>query len=224
MASTAIRTVFAALCNKSNRVWVDNMIRTWSINTLKLIKTDYKIYNPKHVHPQKNQATMIVCNHCSHFDIPLSFVAFPHHSIRMLAKKELFKIPFFGRAMKASEFPMIDRHNRQNAIQNLEKVKKLMQSGIVMWIAPEGTRSKTGELGPFKKGAFITAIESEATIIPIVLRGANTILPAKSLKLNLHQHVDIHICEPIDTKNYTLANKDMLIHDVRERMLAILNS
>ncbi|OGV27822.1 MAG: glycerol acyltransferase [Legionellales bacterium RIFCSPHIGHO2_12_FULL_37_14] len=221
-ASLAIRAVFFALFNQVKRPWVDKSLHDWTIKVLKLIKLDYKVFNPHKVTPKKNQPTMIVCNHTSHFDIPLSFAAFPHSSIRMLAKKELAKIPFFGRAMQVAEFPIVDRHNKQTAIQNLQRVKSLMQSGIVVWIAPEGTRSKTGELGTFKKGAFITAIEAGATIIPIGIKGANSILAAKSLKLNLNQRAEIHIGKPISATKYTLEEKDKLVNEVSESMLKLL--
>jgi 1-acyl-sn-glycerol-3-phosphate acyltransferase len=83
-----------------------------------------------------------------------------------------------------------------------------------MWIAPEGTRSKDDKLGPFKKGPFITAIQAGATIIPIGIRGANHILPAGTLQLNLAQEVAVHIGEPIDATQYTLENKDTLLAHV----------
>ncbi len=60
-----------------------------------------------------------------------------------------------GFAMKAAEYPFINRKNRRQAIQDLDQVKQLLQSGIVMWLAPEGTRSKDGKLGPFKKEVLL---------------------------------------------------------------------
>jgi 1-acyl-sn-glycerol-3-phosphate acyltransferase len=218
----AILAILRSTFSHIDRPWVDKTIQTWTRNLLKMVEVDYKIYNPHHVTPPKNRATLIVCNHTSLFDIPLSFAAFPHHSMRMLAKKELLRVPFFGRGLSVSEFPSIDRHNRQQAIQDLKKIRTLMESGILIWVAPEGTRSKNGKLGPFKKGAFITAIEAQAIIIPIGIKGASDILPPKSLNLNLNQRAEVHIGQPIDSTRYTLENKDELIHEVRESMLALL--
>ncbi|WP_423202822.1 lysophospholipid acyltransferase family protein [Legionella busanensis] len=186
----------------------------WSTKLLNLIGVKLVVFNPYHVEPQPGKATIIMCNHTSLYDIPISFKAFPNHSIRMLAKRELSKIPIMGKGMSATEFPFIDRKNRHQAIRDLAFARQLMESGIIMWIAPEGTRSKTGELAPFKKGAFITAIEAKATIIPIGIRGAYNILPPKTMRFNLNQKAEIHIGKPIDAAQYTLENKDELINTV----------
>jgi 1-acyl-sn-glycerol-3-phosphate acyltransferase len=155
-----------------------------------------------------------MCNHTSLYDIPISYKAFSGYSIRMLAKKEMFKIPVMGKGMQAAEFPFVDRKNRHQAIKDLAYAKQLMESGIIIWIAPEGTRSKDGRLKPFKKGAFITAIEAKAMIIPMGIRGAFSILPARSRQFNLDQTAEIHIGEPIDAAEYTLENKEELIQAV----------
>jgi 1-acyl-sn-glycerol-3-phosphate acyltransferase len=127
-----------------------------------------------------------------------------------------------GPGIKAAGFPFIDRRNRQQAIKDLKQVQTLMEEGILVWVSPEGTRSKSGKLGPFKKGVFITAIQSNAIIIPLTIKGAANIVPAKSFNLNLGQRAEIHIGKPIDTQDFSLETKDALIHQVRESMRAIL--
>lgn len=219
---TSIKTVFKSLLGTVTKTWCDEELKRWVNRILKLIQIKYKLVNPKNIAPKHGQPTIIMCNHSSLFDIPLSFHAFPNQSIRMLAKHELFKVPFFGKSMIAAGFPRITRNNRRQAIQDLAVVEKMLRSGTVIWVAPEGRRSHDGKLVPFKKGAFITAINTHATIIPIGIRGGNTILPAKSLKLNLGQEVEVHVGEPIDTKGYTLENKEALIAAVREEMLALV--
>lgn len=196
----------------NNRPWVDATLNKWSDNLLKLIDVKCTVVNPYHVEPELGKATIIMCNHTSIYDIPLSFKVFPEHSIRMLAKKELFKIPFLGGGMKAAEFPFIDRKNKLQAIKDLEYAKELMESGIIIWVAPEGTRSKNGKLAPFKKGAFVTAIQAKATIIPIGIRGADDILPAQSMQLNLHQKAEIHVGKPIDAAQFDLKDKQDLVN------------
>lgn len=206
-----------------NRVWVDATIQLWSSKLLKIIKADYVIFNPHRVQPLPHRPTIVMCNHSSLYDIPLSFKAFPDSSMRMLAKKELSKVPFMGKGMVAAEFPFIDRKNRHQAIQDLQKVKSLMQDGIIMWIAPEGTRSKDGQLGSFKKGAFITAIQANATIIPIGIRGASEILPARTFSYSLRQKPEVHIGEPIDASEYTIETKDALIQRTHTVMQALIS-
>ncbi|KTD14595.1 1-acyl-sn-glycerol-3-phosphate acetyltransferase [Legionella gratiana] len=210
-AVTSIRCIFKYFLSTLNRSWTDKAIHHWVDQLLNEVQVEYKVINPFNIQPQAGKATIIMCNHSSAYDIPLAFKAFPNHSIRMLSKKELAKIPLMGKAMAAAEFPFIDRKNKYQAIKDLAFAQQLMESGIVMWIAPEGTRSKDGKLGPFKKGGFITAIQSNATIIPIGIRGANNILPARSFNIHLKQKAEIHIGKPIDASQFTLENKDRLI-------------
>lgn len=208
--------------NKINRPWVDKTLKIWVNRILKLVKVNPVIVNPNHVEPKPGQPTIIMCNHSSLYDIPISLCAFPHHPIRMLAKKELYRIPIIGKGMIAAEFPGIDRKNRHQAIKDLERIKGLLESGIVLWIAPEGTRSKDGKLNSFKKGAFITAINAKATIIPIGIRGANKILPARTIQFNLNQTAEVHVGEPIDASKYSLENKDELINTVHLQMKKLI--
>lgn len=205
------RSVLKYFFSTPTRPWVDKIIHHWVDQLLDEVHVDYNVINPYQVEPQPGKPTILMCNHSSAYDIPLAFKAFPNHSIRMLAKKELSRVPLMGKGMSAAEFPFIDRKNRYQAIKDLEYAQQLMKSGIVIWIAPEGTRSKTGKLAPFKKGAFITAIQAQATIIPIGIRGAFDILPAKSLRMNFNQHAEIHIGQPIDACQYTVEDKQQLL-------------
>jgi len=211
-----IRSIYRSLAGTTNRPWVDAVIHRWVDRLLNLIQVTCKVDNPHHVEPLPGQATIIMCNHSSLYDIPISFKAFPKHSIRMLAKKELSQIPLMGKGMREAEFPFVDRRNRAQAIKDLDFARQLMESGIVVWIAPEGTRSKDGKLAPFKKGAFITAIEAKAMIIPIGVRGAYDILPARTMQLNLRQTAEIHIGEPINAADYSLEDRDILVKKVYE--------
>jgi 1-acyl-sn-glycerol-3-phosphate acyltransferase len=210
-ANTCGRAMVKQLFGTISRTWCDEELQRWTKHMNKLLGIQCKIVNPHNVSPIPGQPTIVMVNHSSLFDIPLSLMAFPKCSLRMLAKKELSKIPIMGQGMKAAEFPTVDRHNRQAAVRNLHEVHRLLEDGIVMWIAPEGTRSKTGKVAPFKKGGFITAIQAKATIIPIGIRGAYNILPAKTFQFNINQKASIHIGQPIDAAKFTLENKEALI-------------
>ncbi len=212
--NTTGQAVVKRLFGAIDRTWVDATLHIWVKRILHLVRVKCIVVNPHHIEPQPGQATIIMCNHSSLYDIPLSLQAFPHHSIRMLAKKELSKIPIVGKGMTAAEFPFIDRKNRRQAIRDLHTVQELLASGIVMWIAPEGTRSHNGKIAPFKKGAFITAIHAKATIIPIGICGAYDILPARTHQFNINQTAEIHIGQPIDASQFTLDNKEELIDQV----------
>jgi 1-acyl-sn-glycerol-3-phosphate acyltransferase len=92
-------------------------------------------------------------------------------NLRMIAKKELFRIPLWGRGLKTAEFISIDRSDHEKSMESMEAAKEKMKSGIMIYVAPEGTRSRDGKLGEFKKGGFLLAIQTESIIIPIGLRG-----------------------------------------------------
>lgn len=222
--NTTGQSVLKRYLGTTNRAWVDKTIHVWDKRILDLVRVKCNVVNPYHVEPQAGHPTIVMCNHSSLYDIPLSMRAFPNHSIRMLAKKEMSKIPIVGTGMTAAEFPFIDRKNRRQAMKDLEVVKQLLESGIVMWIAPEGTRSKDGKLAPFKKGAFITAIQAKATIIPIGIRGAYDILPARTFQFNIDQTAEIHIGKPIDASKFTLENKEKLMDEVFKSIQHLVGS
>ncbi len=207
----SIRCVVRSLFGKVTRPWVNAQMNDWSGRMMKLWRINCSVHNPSNTKPQPGQATIIMCNHSSLFDIPITYRAFPDISLRMLAKKEMSKLPFMGKAMQQAEFPFIDRKNRRQAIKDLEVIHTMLESGIVMWIAPEGTRSPDRHVAPFKKGGFITAIQTKATIIPIGVRGAYDILPSRTLKCFLNQNAEVHIGEPIDASKFTLENKEELV-------------
>ncbi len=201
---------------KMTREWSNNTIHKWAQRLLNAAKVDLHVHHNHNIHLEPGKSYIVMCNHTSHFDIPISLVALSGWSVRMLAKKELYRIPLFGKAMSSADFPMIDRHNRRQSIKDLAHARALMKDGIVVWVAPEGTRSKNGELGEFKRGAFLMAIDAKATIIPMGICGAQKILPAQSLGLNLGEKIDVYIGEPIDASQYASAEKDVLLNRVRD--------
>jgi 1-acyl-sn-glycerol-3-phosphate acyltransferase len=215
-ALTSLRCIGKYYFSTPTRVWTDKTLHHWVDQLLKEVEVEYSVINPLNTQPQPGTPTILMCNHSSAYDIPLAFKAFPQHSIRMLAKKELSRIPLMGKAMAAAEFPFVDRKNRYQAIKDLAYARELMENGIVIWVAPEGTRSKDGKLAPFKKGSFITAIQAKATIIPIGIRGAETILPARTFSVNMKQKAEVHIGKPIDASQFTLENRQELINQTYE--------
>lgn len=124
----------------------------------------------------------------------------------------------WGKAMLVSDFVSIDRKNVRNAISDLKKAEKTMGKGIILWISPEGTRSKTGKLLPFKRGGFKLAMEINARIIPMGIRGCEKIMPAKSLKIKCGRQIEIHFGQAVDASNYSNQNRKELINTVEEKI------
>jgi len=213
-----IQVLWQQLTNTYDRKFGDKMLRWWSSRLLSAVDVKYSVNDPFNVKIEPGRRYIIMSNHSSHYDIPLIIMSI-NGSIRMLTKKELFKVPLWGKGMKAGEFIAIDRHDLEQAKKDLKAAREKMESGIVLWIAPEGTRSKTGKLGEFKKGGMIMAIESGATIIPVGIIGSGAILPPKTWDFYLGQQVKINIGQPIDASKYTLEQKDGLINEVRASII-----
>jgi 1-acyl-sn-glycerol-3-phosphate acyltransferase len=199
---------------EKKRARVDKWLDNWSRLLINQVKSNVKVTYTTPIKWEPGTNYILLSNHLSLYDIPLIYRALPP-SIRMLAKKELKSIPFFGNAMTQAEFIFIDRKNRTQAILDLEKAKAKLTDGIKLWIAPEGTRSRTGNLLPFKKGPFMLAIQTNAVIIPIGIVNSNKIMSPNSLNINLHQDIEIRIGEPIDARNYSQDQKEQLMEEVR---------
>lgn len=217
-----LASIYKHLRGTTNRQWVNGALQRWTSRLLNIARVRYTVINPLGVEPEPGTPTIIMCNHSSLYDIPLGYKAFPKHSMRMLAKKELSHIPIFGQGMKDAEFVFINRKNRNEAVRDLQVARELMESGIILWVSPEGTRSASGKLAPFKKGAFVLAINAKATIIPIGIRGAFNILPPKKIfAIHLNQEAEIHIGEPINAADYCLETKEELLELTWKRIRAL---
>ena len=214
------KVLLRAVVGRLRRADVDRYTRRWSSLLLRLVRMNLSVHGEM---PDFNDGRryILLSSHASHYDIPASFVALPG-SIRMLAKKELFGIPIFGAAIRAAEFSSVDRHNRQQAVKDLERARRMMESGIVLWAAPEGTRSKDGRLLPFKKGCFHLALDTNAIIVPIAFRGISDVLPARTWRFNLGLPVQLHIGAPIDASRYDVAQLPELMAQVRLSMQDLL--
>lgn len=215
---TCGRAVIYSWFNILSRRRASLMLKAWSRRNLRLAKVKVKVINPHHIQLENYSCVILMCNHASLYDIPVTLQAFPGADIRMLTKKELFKIPIFGGGMAVSEFVSIDRNNHQQALKDLDKAKQLLKSGIILWVAPEGTRAHNDRLGKLKKGGFVTAISVKATIIPLGIIGTEKIMPAKTFKLQRGCEVEVHVGQPIDASQYTLANKQSLMDKVAAQL------
>lgn len=210
----SIWVLYMRLTNTYDRHFADGVLRWWSSLLLRSVGATWEIVNPGGVKVIPGRPCIIMSNHRSHYDIPLIFVSL-EGSIRMLTKKELFRIPLWGRGMKAAEFISIDRHDHDQALEDLKEAKRMMEDGIVLWVAPEGTRTRTGRLGEFKKGGFMLALELGAVIIPVGIRGSEKIHRPDRSELVLGQKIQVHIGEPIDAAAYGGDERDRLMNDVR---------
>lgn len=164
---------------------------------------------------------LLVSNHLSGYDIfaIAGVLPLPYYFV---AKKELERIPFFGRAWKAAGHISIDRSDRQKAIQSLRRAgEKMRRERTTVIIFPEGTRSRTGGLQPFKKGAFVLAAQAGVPIVPVVVRGSDQIAPPGTMRVR-PRPIELEFCAPIDPAQYGEERVEALMEQVRARMLARL--
>lgn len=207
-------TVLEALVGRVTLEKCDARLARWSKRLLAQIESELVVTGSEHIGTK--ESFILMSNHQSHYDIPALMQAFPR-SLRMVTKTELFKVPIWGGALRASGFIEVDRKNRVRAIASLRRAKESLDRGISIWIAPEGTRSRTGELLPFKKGGFILAQETGLRILPVGIAGTRAILPAKAADVQRGVRVTVSFGAPISVEG----DRDALITRVRDEILRL---
>jgi len=166
-------------------------------------------------------AQILVANHVSWFDV-LALAAFVPGRYCFVAKKEVRKAPFLGYAIERCGHIFIDRSDHERALQSLEEVRvRLEKEKPTVIMFPEGTRSESGELQRFKKGAFVLAIQTGADIVPAAILGSRAVMRKNSL-LVYSGTITIRLGESIPVGSLTLADRDGLITDTREALMGLL--
>jgi 1-acyl-sn-glycerol-3-phosphate acyltransferase len=165
-----------------------------------------------------NLTYIYMCNHTSNLDPPIVVPLIPRRS-SVLVKKELFRVPVLGRAMRLGDLVPVDRANREAAIASVERAAAVMNKGLNMTIFPEGTRSYDGKLLPFKKGPFYLAMETGVPIIPMTIVGSHELWPKGHFGITKGT-VTVVFHEPVDPRRFN--DRDALMAAVRAQIESAL--
>ncbi len=171
--------------------------RFWAPVVLKILQAKVKIENEERLDP--NQSYLIMANHNSFIDFPVLFNKLPFYTY-FIAKKELRKIPLLGWYIESYGMIYIDRSDRINSQKSIVAAGKLIASGKRVIIFPEGTKSKDGKIGPFKKGGFHLAKQANVPILPIKIENARNVWPNKKTFQLRRGQITVKIGNPIEQK------------------------
>lgn len=163
---------------------------------------------------------IFAANHISTID-PMAFIPAIPRRVAILVKQELFRVPLFGAAMRLSDFVPVDRGDRESAAASLEAGLACLENGVSLAVYPEGTRSPDGRLRPFKKGAFIVAIQAGAPVVPVAIIGAQKIMQKGSWRISAG-NVTVRFQPPVSGSDYTPETRDAFLARVHSSIDAEL--
>jgi 1-acyl-sn-glycerol-3-phosphate acyltransferase len=191
---------------------VHKVAQKWARGILRLSGVEVEVRGAENILPDRPQIFM--ANHQSFFDIFI-VLAFIPAQFRFIAKKELFRVPIFGSALRRYGTIEIDRQHHASAVRSIGEAARKIREGKSVVTFPEGTRSPDGEVKDFKKGVFHLAQMAGVPIVPVSIVGSREILPKHSLKVSPGKIVMV-IDEPVETAAYSEERRGELIAKVRD--------
>jgi len=193
-------------------------IRGWGRTILRAAGVRVHVEGGARAHATR--PAVVASNHASAIDIYLLCGHFPW-PFGIAAKRQLFRIPLFGWALRATGGIPIERTGTRRDIERLDQAARRFSRGVHMVFYAEGTRSRDGRLQPFKKGAFATAIRHGVPVIPVAIVGTHLVQPAKSFRVRAGE-VTLRFLEPVPTAGLGPGDRDRLVEEVRRRIAAAL--
>jgi 1-acyl-sn-glycerol-3-phosphate acyltransferase len=215
----SVPTIWESLRGTLSPESSDRRLAEWSAAIVARAQIRLEVSGAEHARP--GESFVLMSNHQSLYDVPVIYQAL-RRRIRMVAKQELFRVPIWGRAMRGAGFICLDRKSREQSRQTLLASADVLQEGTSIWIAPEGTRSRDGTLGEFRKGGFHLALQSGCRILPVTVIGTREVLPAKGAHITNGRRVRVVVHPPIDPRAFGEERKEQLIAAVRGAIASAL--
>jgi putative phosphoserine phosphatase/1-acylglycerol-3-phosphate O-acyltransferase len=200
------------LVNRSRKVALDSIMNIGSDVSLALAGIDVRVRGEANA--WEHRPAVFIFNHQSQLD-PVLLAKVLRHDFTGITKKEMATDPLFGPLLRFAGATFVDRGNTERAVEALAPVVDTLRQGTSVIIAPEGTRSPTPQIGPFKKGAFRIAMQAQVPIVPVVIRNAGEMLWKHSTLLRSGT-VDVAVLDPIDVSEWRVADLDTHITAVED--------
>jgi len=219
--STAFFSLLAVLGGlvRAPRGHYDWIHRNWGRRVLAAAGVTVAIEGLEHAPPGKAQ--ILVANHQSMLDIWALMATVPA-SLRFVAKEELARIPIFAAACRAAGHVFIDRGNAVKAAGAIRAAgDRMRREGLTLVLFPEGTRSRDGSLGRFRRGAFALAIETGADLVPVAIEGGGRVLERGAKRVRPGT-IRIRLAPPVPLAGLGAEDRDALVEDTRGTVAAML--
>lgn len=211
---TALTTIVGCLLG-GERIFSYYPGKIWSWLTCRLVLCPVKVKGREHI--ARKQSYVFVSNHQGAFDIFLIY-GFLGAPIKWVMKAAIGKIPFVGAACRAAGFIFVDNSTAKSAVRSVREAERRLKGGASIMVFPEGSRTKTGKMGRFKKGAYQMAVDRHLPIVPITLNGPFDVLPIGSLNV-YPGRMEMVIHEPIRTDEFEASHQGLQEIADRTRMV-----
>ena len=215
-------SVLAAVIDRSGRAYLW-AARTWSRSALLLFGIRLTVTGTEHIH--KGRHYIYAANHSSYMDIPVLLAGIPDN-LRLTLRSSLTRIPIWGWALLIGPFLVLDRSNPKKAASTVRIAVERIKAGASVLFFPEGTRTPTGTMQTFKRGAFHLAVEAGAPILPVAISGTYEILPRHKRLPKWGKRVMITIGEAVEpnasTPDGSRAEEIRVMKEVEEKVRKLL--
>lgn len=208
----ALSAIISTLFDRSGRIF-DRHARFWGILGIKMAGVKVMVHGEEKL---PEGAVIVMSNHASNFDI-LALQGFFPRQLSWIAKKELFSIPVFGQSMRRGGYIPLDRGDGRKALKSIAEAAEQVHGNRSVIIFPEGTRTRDGNLLPFKRGGFLLAAKAGIPVVPVCINGSFDINPGGALRLNpgtIHIHIMDPVLIPSDMKRAEA--EELMILEVRK--------